>query len=136
MNENKSYLGIGWAFPPRFLKGSGVAMVSLEEDIKESLQILLQTACGERVFKPDYGCSIQQWVYEEINLSTRTLIIDAIRQAIIGFEPRIEPKKIELNSDNIIDGVLWISINYKIRQTNSRSNMVYPFYIKEGTNLR
>lgn len=136
MNENKSYLGVGWAFPPRFVKGGGAVMVSLEEDIKESLQILLQTTPEERIFRFDYGCNIHQWVYEELNLSTQTLITDSIRQAIVEYESRIELINVELNVADIADGVLQISIDYEVRQTNSRSNMVYPFYFKEGTNLR
>jgi len=135
MTENNSYLGTGWAFPLRFLKDKGVALVSLEEDIKESLQILFATTPGDRIFRSDYGCGIRQWVFEEMNLSTKTLIIDSIRQAIVFFEPRIEIEKIDLELTHITEGIIRIDLDYKIRQTNNRSNMVYPFYFKEGTNL-
>ncbi|MBB4036627.1 hypothetical protein GGR21_002533 [Dysgonomonas hofstadii] len=135
MNDNESYIGKGWTFPPRFIKGYGASMVSLEEDIKESLQILLGTTPGERIFRYDYGCSIRQWAFEEINLSTKTLIIDSIRQAIISFETRIDVENIHLGTTDISEGILWINIDYKVRQTNNRSNKVYPFYFKEGTNL-
>ncbi len=132
---NKSYLGTGWAFPPRFVKGSGVIMVSDEEDIRESLQILFSTSPGERIFRFNYGCNIRQWVFEEMSLSTKTLIIECIKEAILYFEPRVEVEKIVLEIKDVLNGILWINLDYKIRQTNSRSNMVYPFYFKEGTNL-
>lgn len=135
MDSNELYMGTGWAFPPRFIKNCGVAMVSLEEDIKESLQILFETTPGERIFKTDYGCSIKQWTFEEINLSTKNLIIDSIRQAILSFESRISVENIDIGTTSISEGILWISIDYKVKKTNSRSNKVYPFYFKEGTNL-
>ncbi|MDR3061992.1 MAG: GPW/gp25 family protein [Dysgonamonadaceae bacterium] len=133
--EKQSYLGTGWAFPPRFIKGKGVEMVDSEEDIRQSLQILLSTVPGERMFRFDYGCNIRQWVFEELNLSTETLIIDCIEQAILHFEPRIEVEKVLLETKDKQEGILWINIDYRIRRTNNRSNMVYPFYFKEGTNL-
>lgn len=135
MQTDKSFIGTGWGFPPRFTKGLGVEMVSLEEDIIQSLTILLSTTPGERIFRYDYGCNIRQWVFEEMNLSNETLIIENIEQAILFFEPRIEVEQISLDTKDELEGILWITIDYRIRETNSRSNMVYPYYFKEGTNL-
>lgn len=135
MQTDKSFIGIGWAFPPRFTKGYGVEMVSQEEDIAQSLAILLSTTPGERLFRFNYGCNIRQWVFEEMNLSNETLIIECIEQAILFFEPRIEVEHIALDTKDELEGILWITIDYRIRETNSRSNMVYPYYFKEGTNI-
>ena len=129
------YLGTGWAFPPAFVKQHGARMVSGDEDIRQSLEILFSTMPGERVFNFDYGCNIRQWVFEEMNLSVKTLIIDAIKHAILYFEPRIDVEHIDVEVKDPLEGILWLSLAYRIRQTNSRSNMVFPFYIAEGTNL-
>lgn len=135
MEEIKSYLGIGWSFPPAFIKNGGVSMVSNEEDIRQSLQILFSTGAGERIFRFDYGCNIRLWVFEEMTLTTKTLLIDSIRQAILYHEPRITVEKIDVEIKDGQNGILWINIDYLITQSNTRSNMVYPFYFKEGTNL-
>lgn len=133
--KKKSYLGTGWNFPPSFIKEYGVEMVSDEEDIRQSLKILFSTTPGERIFRFDYGCNLKQWTFEKMNLSIETLIIDTIRQAILYYEPRIDVEKIGVEIKNPAEGILWINLGYTVRQTNTRSNMVYPFYFKEGTNL-
>lgn len=133
--EDKSYLGTGWSFPPSFAKGTGAGMASDEEDIKQSLRILFSTTPGERIFRFDYGCNIRKWVFERQNLSSESLIIDCIKQAILCFEPRIAVDKVRLETRDELEGIFWIHLDYTIHQTNNRGNMVYPFYIKEGTNL-
>ncbi len=130
-----NYLGKGWAFPPAFIKNIGVEMAEAEEDIRQSLQILFSTTPGERIFRFDYGCNIRQWVFEEMKLSIKTLITDEIKRAILYYEPRIDVEKINVEIKDPSEGILWIDLDYRIRQTNNRSNMVYPFYFKEGTNL-
>lgn len=135
MNELKSYLGTGWRFPPVFIKHSGAGMTDAEEDIRQSLQILFSTTPGERIFRFDYGCNIRQWIFEGMNLSVKTLMIDTIKQAILYFEPRIAVEQVDIEIKDEKEGVLWIHVDYTIHQTNNRSNIVYPFYFKEGTNL-
>lgn len=126
---------MGWAFPPHFTKENGVEMVSREEDIRQSLFILLSTTPGERIFRFDYGCNIRRWVFEDMTLSNETLIIDCISDAVLYYEPRIDVERIWLDTGDMQEGILRISIDYRIRETNSRSNMVYPYYFMEGTNL-
>ncbi|MDR0683111.1 MAG: GPW/gp25 family protein [Dysgonamonadaceae bacterium] len=132
MNE---FLGTGWAFPPAFVKGYGVQMASGEEDIRQSLEILFSTSPGERIFNFEYGANIRRWIFEKMDLSVKTLIIEEIKHAILYFEPRIVMEKIDVEIKDPLEGILWISLEYSIRQTNSRYNMVYPFYFKEGTNI-
>ena len=131
---DKTYLGTGWGFPVRFNQG-GVHLVSDEEDIWESLRILFSTIPGERVFRYNYGCPIDKWVFSKIDLSERTMIIDIIEQAIREGEPRIITELVEVEIRDAMEGILWIKIDFTIRQTNSRSSMVYPFYFLEGTQL-
>lgn len=134
----KPYLGRGWAFPPSFIIQDfhqGVAMVEEEEDIRQSLHILLTTIPGERIFKHQYGCNTKGWAFSKINESQRTLIIDDIEQAILQGEPRILLEKITIHDQYVIEGRIDIHISYHVKETNSRSNMVYPFYFEEGTDL-
>ncbi|WP_300665663.1 GPW/gp25 family protein [Fluviicola sp.] len=132
--SDKTYLGTGWGFPVRFNQ-RGVHLVSDEEDIWESLRILFSTIPGERVFRYNYGCPIDKWVFSKIDLSERTMIIDIIEQAIREGEPRIITDAVEVEVRDAMEGILWIKIDFTIRQTNSRSSMVYPFYFLEGTQL-
>jgi phage baseplate assembly protein W len=107
-------------------------MVKDEEDIQESLSILLSTTIGERVMQPRYGCNLKQFLFEPLNASIEAYIKKLVEEAILYFEPRIDPLGVSLDAE---DGKLEITVDYKIRATNSRSNFVYPFYIQEGTNL-
>ena len=132
--EDKTYLGTGWGFPVRFNQ-RGVHLVSDEEDIWESLRILFSTFPGERVFRYNYGCPFDKWVFSKIDLSERTMIIDIIEQAIREGEPRITTDSVEVEIRDAMEGILWIKVEFTIRQTNSRSSMVYPFYFLEGTQL-
>jgi phage baseplate assembly protein W len=134
MEGDSSFLGRGWSFPPRFnLLDRGVEMVAEEEDIRESLRILFSTAPGERVMHPSYGCGMKRMVFEHINATVKTQIKDLIERAVLFFEPRITLERVELDDSQIFDGRLLILLEYTIRTINIRSNMVYPFYIREGT---
>ena len=131
----KSYLGSGWAFPPEFNNESdAVSMASQEEDIRESLMILLSTTPGERVHRYDYGCPIRKYAFELMDKTTLALMQDDIEKAVILFEPRIDLNKVTFEKEEQ-NGILYILLDYTIRQTNRRSNMVYPFYLNEGTDL-
>jgi phage baseplate assembly protein W len=133
--SDKTFLGRGWSFPPEFHRHSKeVKMVSEDPDIKESLAILLSTRPGERLMHPTFGCSIHDMVFESINESTITEIKDRIQRAILFFEPRISADNIFVDAKDEKSGTLRILVEYTIRTTNTRSNLVYPFYLKEGTN--
>ena len=137
MSVDKTFLGTGWAFPPEFhRRAKGVQLVSEDEDIQESLKILLFTAPGERMMYPAYGCDLKGMVFEHMSDSTVTELIDIIERAILFFEPRITLNAVEVNTNELYDGKLFIHLDYTIRTTNARSNMVFPFYFREGTNIR
>ena len=136
---NKAFLGVGWGFPPEFHKHGDaleVKMVAEEEDIGESLRILLSTRPGERVMQPDYGCGLHAMVFETIDESTVTELKDIIDRAILFYEPRITLEDIDVNTEDELDGRLKIQLNYTVRKTNTRSNIVYPFYYLEGSQVR
>jgi phage baseplate assembly protein W len=130
--DPKSYLGRGWSFPVRLDEKEGTVRLSeYERDVQESIWIILSTAKGERVMRPDFGCGIQDLVFEVINTTTLTGIETSVKEALGTFEPRIDVTKVSALSNGGLDGRLRISIDYVIRGTNNQLNLVYPFYIKE-----
>ena len=134
MDTNESFLGQGWGFPPEFSKNTAtVILTENEEDINKSLEILLSTRLGERVMVPDYGCNLDELLFKPLNLTLKTYVIDLIKTAILYHEPRIDIEKIWIEESTDNDGLLLIYIDYLIRITNSRKNIVFPFYNEEGT---
>ncbi len=131
MKKEESFLGTGWSFPPEFDKNTAdVKMTSAEEDIKRSLYILLSTTVGERVMQPAYGCNLKRFLFEPLNATTIAYVRKLVEDAIVYFEPRIELDGVSVEVE---EGTLNIIIDFRIRATNARSNLVYPFYLKEGT---
>ena len=136
MALESSFLGTGWRFPPAFDDRDGAAaMSSGAEDIEQSLTLLLSTKPNERLMHPTYGCAIHAMVFETIEESTLTRIRDAVRQSVLLFEPRIDLEAIDFDRTEAQSGLLKILLTYRIRETNSRSNLVFPFYLTEGTNV-
>ncbi|MCB0374886.1 MAG: GPW/gp25 family protein [Sinomicrobium sp.] len=136
MNNNKTFLGTGWSFPPTFERQTGqVQMVSAEEDILQSMQILFTTALGERVMLHDYGSEMSRFLFEEIDHSLINSIKNTVSNAIIMHEPRVDPDEVDVRESADQPGLLLISIRYTVRATNTRYNMVFPFYINEATLL-
>lgn len=135
--KGNEFLGRGWSFPPSFNPALQTVMLTEKvEDIERSLEILLTTRVGERVMQPKYGCNLDDLVFESLNTATITLIKDKITTAILYFEPRIDAKTITINTDNILEGVILIEIDYVVRATNSRFNFVFPYFRIEGTELQ
>jgi phage baseplate assembly protein W len=133
----KSFLGTGWGFPPTFNKTTfDVEMISDEEDIESSLEILLSTRQGERVMRPDYGCNLDELVFEPLTTTFKTYIKDLVATAILYYEPRITVNNIELDDTGELEGRILIVIDYTVSATNSRFNFVFPFYKKEATDLK
>ncbi|MGA2823054.1 MAG: GPW/gp25 family protein [Bacteroidales bacterium] len=132
-----SFLGTGWSFPPAFDKiTDSVEMTSDELDIQRSLQILLTTRPGERVMQPDYGCNLDEMVFEPMTTTFKTHIREMVKTAILYYEPRIELNKIEIDDSQETEGVILVIIDYTVRTTNTRFNYVFPYYKKEGTEIR
>lgn len=136
MLENKKTLGTGWGFPPQFTRHAKQPhMVSADDDIEQALKILFSTVPGERVMQPDFGCGLKTLVFENISESTITQIKEIVRLAILFHEPRIDLEAIDVVIEDEPGGIIEIELSYTVRGTNSRRNMVYPFYYLEGTNL-
>jgi phage baseplate assembly protein W len=128
-------LGRGWKFPLCFdARVKNVAMVEDVEDIEESLRILLTTSPGERVMNPDYGCAIRSVMFELLDENVLTELRELIRKAILFFEPRITLNRIDMQVLDSLEGRLSIVLDYTVRTTNTRHNLVYPLYLKQATN--
>lgn len=132
---NGNFLGRGWSFPPSFDPMLGVNMTESEEDIYGSLQILLTTLTGERVMQPRFGCDLTEVLFEPLDTSFQTYILEKIETAILYFEPRIDIENLRFNLDPIGEGRVLIEIDFRVITTNSRFNFVFPFYKKEGTEI-
>ncbi len=134
MQNDRSFLGTGWSFPPSFTQGGGeVEMVSGPEDIHQSLQVLFATQLGERVMQDEFGCDLNGFLFEEIDQGLINSLTGIISDAILYHEPRITMDRLEITGSASEPGLLLISIDYTIKSTNSRYNMVYPFYLNEAT---
>lgn len=135
MVNGNSFLGRGWGFPVTFTKGNnGVTLSEDEEDIRESLIILLTTSLGERVMRPDYGANMEDMLFESINVTTASMIINRLKRAILFHEPRVKVKDIDMVPD-VGNGLIQVTVDYTIIATNTRTNLVFPFYLNEGTNI-
>ncbi|UGU16064.1 GPW/gp25 family protein [Sinomicrobium kalidii] len=134
MNHKDSFLGTGWSFPPKFSKAAkSVSMTSNEEDIRKSLEILLSTRLGERIMQPEYGCNLEDLLFSPLNRTLKTYVTELINNAVLYFEPRIDVEKVDITQGDELKGELLILLDYKVRATNSRMNLVFPFYKEEGT---
>lgn len=132
-----SFLGTGWSFPPEFTRADGqVVMMSDEQDIEASLKILFGTALGERFLVPKYGLDMREVLFEPMSTTLRTFLKDRVRTAILIYEPRINLLALEIESPDPHDGQLRIVLEYEVRATNSRFNLVFPFYLHDSNEVR
>lgn len=133
---NNQFLGRGWSFPPTFSPSmGGVVMTEGIDDIYGSLHVLLTTIIGERIMQPRYGCSLHELLFENIDTTFQTYIIDKIETSILYFEPRIRVEQIIFQLDPIGEGRIFLQVDFTVKSTNSRYNFVFPFYKKEGTEI-
>ena len=133
MPGERSFLGTGWSFPPRFSAGGAdVAMVSDAADIHQSLEIILATQVGERVMQEVFGCDLRGYLFEEIDQDLLNSLSTIITDAILYHEPRIELDDLDISADESVQGKLLIRLDYTVKSVNSRYNLVYPFYLDEA----
>ena len=135
MND-KGFLGTGWSFPPKFDKYSkSVVMDNSEVDIENSIRIILGTYPGERLMNPEFGCAVKRMSFENLDEGNVTRIEEIVGNALIQYEPRVKFQSIEVISKNLEEGLIVLQLNYMIINTNTRHNIVFPYYLIEGTNL-
>jgi uncharacterized protein len=129
----KEYMGRGWAFPFRVEPASGrVATAADEEDIRQSILIILETAPGERVMRPNFGCGIHELVFTAVDSTAIQRIRSVVEEALRRCEARIDVLGVEVDEDATEEGKLLVEIEYRVRKTNQTGNLVFPFYFNEG----
>ncbi len=131
--DAKAFLGRGWSFPVQVDPNTGdIAVVAYEEDIRQAILLILRTALGERVMRPDFGAGLETLVFEPVNTTTMALARQRVEEALITWEPRIDVNDVQVTTDQATRNRLDILIGYTIRATNTFYNLVYPFYLQEG----
>lgn len=128
----RDFLGTGWQAPVDTDHRGDIELSSAEDNIEENIRLVLGTAQGERVMRPEFGCAIHDYVFSTVDLTTLSLMEDAVRDALIRWEPRIDIEDIDARPDESRPNRVLIDIEYRVRSTNSTANMVYPFYLAEG----
>ena len=132
-DDPQAHLGVGWAFPPQLEADGSIGESVYEEDIRQAIRIIIFTNRGERLMRPDFGAGLNEFVFEPINLSTMALIETRVREALIAWEARIDVSGVKVTADTSERNKLLIEMTYRVRATNTRHNLVYPFYLQEGT---
>jgi phage baseplate assembly protein W len=131
--DSKAFLGMGWAFPPSVLAGGAPAMTAYEADIQQAIRIILGTDPGERVMRPDFGAGLNRFVFEPVSPTTMTQMRTRVHEALVDWEARIDVENVNVFTDGNERNRLNIEVHYRVRATNTLFNLVYPFYLDEGT---
>ena len=132
MTMSSELLGRGWKYPFMLDERREVALSDGEDDIQEAIWIILSTAFGERLMHPDFGCGIHDLVFAPNNTGTAGLARYYVEDALVRWEPRIDIEEVEVQADPAQPELLLISVSYRVRSTDSRYNLVYPFYLTRG----
>jgi phage baseplate assembly protein W len=131
----KNFLGQGFGFPLGTDAHGAIRMSTSEENIAESIRIVLGTAIGERLMRPDFGCRMHDLVFHPNNANTCSMVTFYVRECLVKWEPRVEDVKVRCHPDPHDENVILIVISYKVRQTNSMKNLVYPFFLRREQDL-
>jgi uncharacterized protein len=128
---SSAFLGVGWASPLQIDEKGQIALAHYEESVRQAIWMILGTARGERVMRPDFGCGIHDLVFATSGAGTAGRIVTEVRQALILWEPRIDIVNVTVaTADSTAPNSLLIEIEYKVRTTNNQFNLVYPFYLE------
>jgi len=126
----KPFLGSGWGFPVQAPEGV-LAQAAYDESVRQAIWIILGTARGERLMRPDFGCGIHELVFERNTAATAGKVTEAVRDALLSFEPRIDLLDVQVAAQDA-GSVMQVSIEFKVRATNNAFNLVFPFYLESG----
>jgi Bacteriophage baseplate protein W len=131
---SKPFLGIGTGFPLAVGSNHQLTRAEFEESVRQSILIILGTAKGERVMRPDFGCGIHDLVFANVNPATIGNVIREVNESLLRFEPRIDVIQVDAGPGDT-NNVLLIDIDYEVRATNTAFNLVYPFYLQQGAGV-
>ncbi len=126
---NKDFLGRGWTFPVQVDANGAIALSEFEEDVREAIRLVLLTSRGERPMRPDFGAGLHDFVFETMSATNVGAIQAEVRRALVDWEPRIELLAVDARPDSGDVGRFLVDIDYRVRATNTRFNLVFPFYL-------
>ena len=129
----RAFLGVGWAFPVGVGADGAIAEAAYEDDVRQAIRIILLTNPGERVMRPDFGAGLKDFVFEPVSVATMELVKARVQRALAAWEARIDVLSVAVTTDADQRNKLLIDLTYRVRATNSRLNLVFPFYLEEGT---
>ena len=133
MDYAADFLGRGWSFPPRVDPVTGrFVMCSGEEDVRQSIYIILMTRLNERAMSPNFGSSLQNFVFELPDAAALALLRNEIVSSLIEWEPRVVDVDVDADTSQITNGKIILDISYVVRDTNNPGNFVFPYYLYEG----
>lgn len=136
MTFEEEILGRGWAFPPKFDKNTNEPLMLVgEEDVKNSIEVIINTKLGERILREEFGSRIYELLFEPLNENMKTYMIDSLKSSLINNEPRIIVQQIQLLQPDLSLGRVDIHIVYRLIQTNTTNNMVVPFYTPDNLSI-
>ena len=130
----KVHLGRGWNFPVEPDASGSLGYMADEQKIQQAILVILGTAQGERVMRPEFGSGLRDLVFAPLTSSTKTLVAGAITDALVKWEPRVDVLGVTADEQASDDGTLVVNVEYRVRATNNVFNLVYPFYLREGSN--
>jgi len=132
-DRSTGFLGRGVAFPVRPDAGGRLAFVDEDERIRQSVWIVLSTAPGERQMRPEFGCAIHDLVFEANTAQQRSIVAEKVREALVRWEPRIDVIDVRVETPHEQRNYLLIRVDYRVRSNNAFFNLVYPFFLDEGS---
>jgi phage baseplate assembly protein W len=124
------FLGRGWSFPVDLDSRGQIQMAAGEESIEQAIWLILATAPGERMMRPDFGCGLHRLVFAVNDAGTIGTVQREVRDALVMWEPRIDVLAVDVETKYRSE--LLINISYRVRSTNNVFNMVFPFYLEGG----
>jgi len=130
IDPQKAFLGVGVGFPVRLTSEQTLESAIYEEDIRQAIRIILGTNPGERLMRPDFGAGLNQFIFEPVNSATMAQVRAQVEEALIDWEPRIDVDEVKVSADPGERNTLLIEVHYRVRATDSRQNLVYPFYLE------
>lgn len=129
MIDEDAFVGRGWSFPVQVSPRGGLALASGPTDIEAAMRMIIETAPGERVMRPEFGCRIWDHVFDSTDSTTLGLMAQAVAEALARWEPRADIEELAVDVDPDGPGRVLIDIAYRIKATNDRRNLVHPFYV-------
>ena len=126
---SEAFIGKGWGYPVRTNASGGIALVGGDEELAESIRLIVGTAPGERPMRPEFGCTIHSFILTSVDINVAGQIAYEVRESLIRWEPRIDVVGVDVTVDADHPGVVYIDISYTRRGTNDPRNLVFPFYV-------